>query len=151
MNFYVASITPRGSRSKSTALGSITEDYLARAARYASVESLRFGDEDSLFRWIDKIKGRTDCFAVLLDSTGRQLSSEELAALLAKLQDKGHQHILFAVGPANGWSESSKGRAQMLFSLGRITLPHELATAVLSEQLYRAFTINAGHPYHCGH
>jgi 23S rRNA (pseudouridine1915-N3)-methyltransferase len=61
------------------------------------------------------------------------------------------QRLIFAVGPADGWSEKGCARANLLLSFGRITLPHQLARVVLAEQLYRAFTILAGHPYHSGH
>jgi 23S rRNA (pseudouridine1915-N3)-methyltransferase len=57
--------------------------------------------------------------------------------------------IVFAIGPASGWSD--RPQAQTVLSLGPMTLPHELARLVLAEQLYRAFTILAGHPYHIGH
>jgi 23S rRNA (pseudouridine1915-N3)-methyltransferase len=56
-----------------------------------------------------------------------------------------------AIGPADGWSDTARQRADLLLSLGRITLPHQLARVVLAEQVYRAFTILAGHPYHSGH
>jgi len=55
------------------------------------------------------------------------------------------------VGPADGWSAEARNRAQLLLSLGAMTLPHELARVVLAEQVYRACTILAGHPYHSGH
>ena len=58
---------------------------------------------------------------------------------------------MFAVGPADGWSEPSRARAAFTLSLGRMTLAHELARVVLLEQVYRAFTILKGHPYHTGH
>jgi 23S rRNA (pseudouridine1915-N3)-methyltransferase len=55
------------------------------------------------------------------------------------------------VGPADGWSEYARAQAQSTLSFGPMTLPHELARLVLAEQIYRAFTILAGHPYHSGH
>lgn len=151
MNIYVASVTTRGGRSKLSATGELTAEYIERAARYTPVEPLSFSDENSLFSWLEKGKGRTGCFVILLDSSGRQLSSEELASFLTKRRDEGQQRILFAIGPASGWSEASRKRANLLLSLGRITLPHELAAVVLAEQIYRSLTIIAGHPYHSGH
>jgi 23S rRNA (pseudouridine1915-N3)-methyltransferase len=59
--------------------------------------------------------------------------------------------MLFAIGPADGWTEESRKRATLLLSLGPMTLAHSLARTVLAEQLYRAFTILTGHPYHSGH
>jgi 23S rRNA (pseudouridine1915-N3)-methyltransferase len=66
-------------------------------------------------------------------------------------QERGTQELIFAIGPADGWSAAALSRAQQTLSLGRITLPHELARVVLAEQLYRAFTILNHHPYHGGH
>lgn len=151
MNIYLGAITARGGRSKASSAASLVTEYVERAARYNPVESIHFPDEQSMFAWIDKGRGRTDCFVVLLDSSGRQLSSEEIASFMTKLRDSGQQRILLAIGPASGWSDDSRKRANLLLSFGRITLPHELAAVVLAEQVYRALTITAGHPYHCGH
>ena len=59
--------------------------------------------------------------------------------------------LLFAVGPADGFSDQARQAATLVLSLGKMTLAHELARVVLLEQLYRAFTILNGHPYHLGH
>jgi 23S rRNA (pseudouridine1915-N3)-methyltransferase len=88
---------------------------------------------------------------VLLDSRGRQMTSEAFAAWLGARRDQGTQHIVFAIGPADGWSQAARDRAQLLLSLGPMTLAHSLARLVMAEQLYRAFTILSGHPYHTGH
>jgi 23S rRNA (pseudouridine1915-N3)-methyltransferase len=74
-----------------------------------------------------------------------------LAAWLRTRRDSGQQMIVFAIGPASGWSEGAPRLAQTMLSLGPMTLPHELARLVMAEQLYRAFTILSGHPYHTGH
>jgi 23S rRNA (pseudouridine1915-N3)-methyltransferase len=79
------------------------------------------------------------------------MSSEGLAAWMGGRRDQGAQHIVFAIGPADGWQEESRGRAQLVLSLGPMTLAHSLARLVMAEQLYRAFTILSGHPYHAGH
>ena len=65
-------------------------------------------------------------------------------------RDEGTQHIVFAVGPAERWSEAARERAQLLLSLGPMTMAHALARLVMAEQIYRAFTILTGHPYHAG-
>jgi 23S rRNA (pseudouridine1915-N3)-methyltransferase len=88
---------------------------------------------------------------VLADPKGRQLSSEALADELAQLRDRGVQHLLLAVGPADGWSPGSLERADLRLSFGPMTLPHELAAVLAAEQIYRATTIWSGHPYHGGH
>jgi 23S rRNA (pseudouridine1915-N3)-methyltransferase len=56
--------------------------------------------------------------------------------------------MIFAVGPADGWSEAARAQAGLLLSLGAMTLAHALARLVMAEQIYRALTILAGHPYH---
>ena len=87
----------------------------------------------------------------LRDSRGEQLSSEDFAARIGRLRDSGAQLAVFAIGPADGWSAAARTRAALTVAFGRITLPHELARAVLADKLYRALTILAGHPYHSGH
>ncbi len=125
--------------------------YLDRIAPYANMESAAFRDEEALFTFVARHRARTPGWLVLLDSRGESLSSEELATWLGARRDSGQQLIVFAIGPASGWSDRAPRLAQTVLSLGRMTLPHELARLVLAEQLYRAFTILAGHPYHTGH
>jgi len=129
----------------------LTASYLKRCESFARVEAEFFRTEAALFDWMERRQGRTAPLAVLLDSHGRQMSSEALAAWLGERRDAGVQQLIVAVGPASGWSDAARGRAQLLLSLGPLTLAHALARLVMAEQLYRAFTILAGHPYHCGH
>lgn len=107
--------------------------------------------EQALLTWVERQAGRTAPKLILLDSRGKQFSSEEFADHLGSLRDSGTQTVVLAIGPADGWSAEARARAHLLLSLGRMTLPHELARAVLAEQMYRALTILAGHPYHSGH
>ena len=86
-----------------------------------------------------------------MDSRGKQFSSEELARFLGDYFDRNPLPLVFAVGPADGFSEAVRGLAQHTISLGKLILAHELARVVLLEQVYRAFTILKGHPYHSGH
>ena len=99
----------------------------------------------------EKLRGREASTLVLLDSRGKQLSSEEFAEFLRNHQDRNPSPLMFAVGPANGFTAETRQEANLLLSLGKMTLAHELARVVLLEQLYRAFTILKGHPYHLGH
>jgi len=85
---------------------------------------------------------------VCLDRTGEALSSEALSGLLAKLRDGGEQGVAFLIGGADGLAPEILTRAAQVLSFGPMTLPHGLARVVLAEQLYRAATILAGHPYH---
>jgi len=87
---------------------------------------------------------------VLLDSRGKQFSSEELAAFLEREQVHAVP-LLFAVGGSEGFTEEARQQAGLTLSLGKMTLPHELARVVVLEQIYRAFTILQKHPYHLGH
>jgi len=100
---------------------------------------------------LDRQAGRIATHLCLFDSTGISLSSIEFANILGTLRDAGAQRVLFAIGPASGWSAAGLARADRVLSLGKFTLPHELARVVVAEQIYRALTILAGHPYHLGH
>jgi 23S rRNA (pseudouridine1915-N3)-methyltransferase len=129
----------------------LTALYLGRCSTFAHCKTESFRTEKALLDWLDKQQGRTPVVAVLLDSRGRPMSSEIFAAWLGTRRDEGTQHIVFAVGPASGWSDAARKRAQLLLSLGPMTMAHALARLVMAEQLYRAFTILTGHPYHAGH
>ena len=85
---------------------------------------------------------------VLLDERGKQLSSEEFAAILGRWRDDGVREARFVLGAADGHSKDERSRADLLLAMGAMTWPHLLARAMLAEQLYRATTILAGHPYH---
>ncbi len=85
---------------------------------------------------------------VALDSGGRQLSSEGLSADIDDLALHGSSHLVFVIGGSVGLSADVLGRADARLSLGLMTLPHNLARIVLLEQLYRAFRISRGEPYH---
>ncbi len=132
-------------RTKQRAIDDLTAEYLKRLSRYVAAEGLELPSEAALLKKADKAT------LVLLDARGKQLSSEELARFLDEHQNRGTQALLFAVGSADGFSKSVSGKSTFQLSLGRMTLAHELARVVLLEQLYRAFTILKGHPYHLGH
>jgi 23S rRNA (pseudouridine1915-N3)-methyltransferase len=132
----------------------LVSDYLKRCVRVARCDSQSFRTEAALFDWLGRQKGRTEPAVLLLDGRGRQMSSEALADWLGKRRNDGAQHIVFAIGPADGWSENVRTEAKRrgeLFSFGPMTLAHQLARLVMAEQLYRACTILTGHPYHKGH
>lgn len=129
----------------------LTAMYLERCGAFAQCESHGFRDERALFEWLDRRQRRAPAVLALLDSRGRQLSSESFAEWLGRQRDSAAQLIVFSIGPANGWSEESRKRASLLLSLGPMTLAHTLARLVVAEQVYRAFTILTGHPYHSGH
>jgi len=132
----------------------LVRDYLKRSTGVARCDTQVFRDERSLFDWLSRQRGRTTPLLVLLDAAGRQMTSEQLAAWLGARRDESVQHIVFAVGPADGWSAQARAEAlrrSSLLSLGPMTLAHQLARLVIAEQIYRACTILTGHPYHKGH
>ncbi|MGB7656081.1 MAG: 23S rRNA (pseudouridine(1915)-N(3))-methyltransferase RlmH [Novosphingobium sp.] len=85
---------------------------------------------------------------VLLDERGKQLSSEEFAGLLGKWRDEGVRECRFLIGAADGHGDAARENADLLLGFGAMTWPHMLARAMLAEQLWRATSILAGHPYH---
>ena len=138
-------------KTRSPAINSLTSEYLQRLARYLPTESQEFAAEETLLASLERASGRTRPLSVLLDQRGRQFTSEQFAELLRDQQDRGTQQLLFAIGPAGGFTDQGRHAADLILSFGKMTLSHELARVVLLEQLYRAFTILKGHPYHRGH
>ena len=154
MKILLTAIVPRRARAKSDAADRLFDEYVGRAAHYTPCEARNFESEAAFLEWLDRQDrqpGRTAAFVTLLDSRGQMLTSEEFAGHLGRLRDDGLQRLVVSIGPADGWSNAAKQRGNLLVSLGRITLPHTLARAVLAEQVYRALTILARHPYHSGH
>lgn len=136
-------------------------DYEARIRRYFSFDSAelkeetyrkpgdatRVRDEEGK-RLLAKVPAGAE--VVALHETGRQWSSERLAAYLQELAVRASPGAAFVVGGAYGLSDEILRRADHQLSLSAFTLPHELARLVLAEQLYRAGTIGRGEPYHKG-
>lgn len=91
---------------------------------------------------------RGDAALFLLDERGKNLSSEDLAARIARLRDGGRRHLVFAIGGPDGHDAASREAADLVVSFGAQTWPHQLVRVMLAEQLYRAATILSGHPYH---
>ncbi|MDX2209783.1 MAG: 23S rRNA (pseudouridine(1915)-N(3))-methyltransferase RlmH [Sphingopyxis sp.] len=90
----------------------------------------------------------TPARTILLDETGDQLTSGEFAALLERWRDDGVREARFCLGAADGFAPHERAGADKSIAFGRATWPHLLARAMLAEQLYRATSIIAGHPYH---
>jgi len=138
-------------KTKDSAIQSLTNEYLQRIARYTEVEPLVLPDESTLLKLRAQTGTRPANTIVLLDARGKQLSSEDFAQFLQSHQDRNPKPLVLAVGPANGFTDEARQSASAVLSLGKMTLAHELARVVLLEQVYRAFTILKGHPYHTGH
>lgn len=85
---------------------------------------------------------------VVLDPRGRSLSSEDFAGRIAADRDAGVPALAFVIGGADGLSDAVRARAALMIAYGAATFPHQLVRAMLAEQIYRAVTILAGHPYH---
>lgn len=142
-------------KTKEPAIQALTDEYLKRISRYAEVAGLALKDEAAILSLATGERQRQQQNKerhklILLDSRGKQFSSEELAEFLEREQVNATP-LLFAIGGSDGFSDEARRYAGFTLSLGKMTLPHELARVVLVEQLYRAFTILKNHPYHLGH
>lgn len=92
--------------------------------------------------------GHSPFRTVVLDERGEQLTSLAFAAVLARWRDDGVREARFMIGAADGHDAALRGNADLLLAFGNATWPHMLARAMLAEQLWRATSIVAGHPYH---
>lgn len=138
-------------KTKEPAIAALTEEYLKRITRYATVEGVTVRDETDLLAKFRGSKSEAKSNLILMDSRGKEFSSEQFARFFGDYQDRHSLPLVFAIGGADGFSDSARSAAHGIVSLGKMTLPHELARIVLLEQVYRAFTILKGHPYHSGH
>jgi 23S rRNA (pseudouridine1915-N3)-methyltransferase len=138
-------------KTKNPAIQSLTDEYVKRLRQFAEVEALSLKDETALLKLCGRDGRGARRGLVLFDSRGRQLSSEEFAQFLRERQERNPVPLVFAIGPANGFSETALKQADSVVSLGKMTIAHELARVMVLEQIYRAFTILKGHPYHLGH
>lgn len=139
-------------KTKEPAIASLTDEYLKRISRYAPVEGISLRDEaDLLAKFGKNSKSGTKSSLVLMDSRGKELTSEQFAKFLGDYQDTNPLPLVFAIGGADGFAAETRSAAANTISLGKMTMPHELARLFLLEQIYRAFTILKGHPYHSGH
>jgi 23S rRNA (pseudouridine1915-N3)-methyltransferase len=140
-------------KTKESAIQALTDEYLKRISRFAEIEGVSLRDESALLDLCGrsaKPKGAKSTL-VLMDSRGKEYSSEEFAKFFGDYHDSNPLPLVLAIGGADGFTSATKSVAQHTISLGKMTLPHELARVVLLEQVYRAFTILRGHPYHSGH
>jgi 23S rRNA (pseudouridine1915-N3)-methyltransferase len=146
MQLTLAHVGPKGGAKEG--YEALVREYVERCSGYARTGMEAFRTEEALLDWLERLKGRAAPVTVLLDGRGKAMNSEALAKWLGARRDGGAQQIVFAVGPADGWSDAARAQAGLLLSLGPMTLAHALARLVMAEQMYRALTILAGHPYH---
>lgn len=131
---------------KDRGLQSACDEYVKRSRSLLPLEVSECRDLAAARKLLDRADGPV----VLLDERGEQLDTEELAARLRRWRDGGTRSITFAIGDAHGFTDADRAAADAVLALSRLTLPHRIARLVLLEQLYRAATILAGHPYHHG-
>lgn len=119
----------------------IAEDFLGRASRYSTtaMQEIRPGRTDL---WAKHPAARK----ILLDPAGKSIGSPAFAQLVARAEMEGRD-LVFLVGGHDGLPPGWAARADLLLSLSAMTFPHELARALLAEQIYRAFAALRGHPY----
>ena len=126
------------------------DEYKKRISRFAEpsfVELKDFAPPDELRHECDLILPKLQGFVVLLDIDGKTLSSVQLAETLEKAYLT-QPVVTFVIGGSEGVDERVRSRADLRLSFGRVTFPHQLMRLMLSEQIYRAFTIIEGLPYH---
>lgn len=138
------------------------EEYLKRLSAYAKVEVIEVADEkapeelsDSEMMQVKRKEGERilakisqDTHVIALAINGKMQSSEELADTLDKLATYGKSKIAFIIGGSLGLSDEVLQRANEYLSFSKMTFPHQLMRLILVEQIYRAFRINRGEPYH---
>ncbi len=111
--------------------------------RKLPVDELRLAEAEQL-----AAKVPDDAKLVVLDETGKDMTSRQLAKELGDWRDEGYRQTAFVIGGADGVDESLKQRADLVLSFGKLTWPHMLVRTLLAEQIYRAHAILSGHPYH---
>ena len=131
-------------RLRATALRAVCDDYLARLKRYTRVEEREAKDEARLLEAVPE-----GSRLVVLSERGEEWTSEQLAAWTTRWEMDGRD-VAFAIGGAEGVPAPVLERAERVWSLSRLTFPHEVARLLVYEQLYRAYTIRRGEPYHRG-
>lgn len=137
-------------------------EYSKRISRFAKLEMIELADEktpdrasESENQKILEIEGQRILskvadrdFVIALAIEGKTFSSEEFSKQLEEASIKGFSTLTFIIGGSLGLAQDVKNRANLSISFGRLTLPHQLMRLVLVEQIYRAFTIQQGSPYH---
>ncbi|MGA2095561.1 MAG: 23S rRNA (pseudouridine(1915)-N(3))-methyltransferase RlmH [Candidatus Acidiferrum sp.] len=122
----------------------VIDDYVKRIGRHSPIEIAEVRDSEAAIKKLDADRAAT---AVLLDAAGKSLTSEAFAKWLGEQRDRGTREIIFVCGDADGFQPAVRERVPQKFSLSTMTYSHELARAMLAEQIYRAFAILSGSPY----
>jgi len=122
----------------------VIDDYVKRISRHSPIEINEVRDGEAALKKLDADRAAT---AVLLDAAGKSYAPETFAKWLGELRDRGTREIIFVCGDADGFPAALRERVPQKISLSAMTYSHELARAMLTEQLYRAFAILSGSPY----
>ena len=122
----------------------VIDDYVKRIGRQSPIEITEVRDGDGAIKKLDADRAAT---AVLLDAAGKSFTSEAFAKWLGELRGRGTREVIFVCGDADGFPATLRERVPQKISLSAMTYSHELARAMLAEQLYRAFAILSGSPY----
>ena len=131
------------------------DEYAGRIRRYCPLELIEIRDEkgaeaeEMRRRECERLEKKIPAGAtlILLDEQGEQMDSPSLASFIGRQRDSGAGELVFAIGGAYGFSEEFRRRGKLL-SLSRMTFTHQMIRPFLLEQIYRAFTILNGEPYH---
>ena len=126
------------------------DEYEKRLRRYHKLQVSRVSGKTQQAESEAILKAAGKSPLILLDPRGQQFTSEGLSTYLDAQALGGQGELAFAIGGPDGHTDDLRARAHRLWSLGELTLPHDLAMLVLVEALYRAATISAGEPYHRG-
>jgi len=138
------------------------QEYLKRLSTYAKVNVIEVADEkapeamsEAEMLEVKRKEGERilknisqETFVITLEINGKMLSSEQLAAKMDELATYGKSKVAFVIGGSLGLSEAVEKRSNLALSFSKMTFPHQLMRVVLLEQIYRAFRINRGEPYH---
>ncbi len=119
---------------------------LADAPSNLSADARRAREAKDILALLDK-----ESRLIAMDSRGQQLDSPQIAAAIGKFKAQGTKRLVIAIGGQDGLDEAVLAQAKLKLAFGAATWPHQLLRLMLAEQLYRAYTIEAGHPYHLGH
>lgn len=123
------------------------DEYVKRLGGYCRVKLAEFPDDRQTgARLLSNLNDRA--YKVALCVEGKELSSEELAALIENKSNGGCSELDFVIGGSDGLPENVKSACDFRLSFSKMTFPHRLMRVILLEQLYRAFTINSGEKYH---
>lgn len=138
------------------------DEYLKRLSTYAKVEIIEVADEkapeqlsEAEMEEVKRKEGERilshlseDTYIITLEISGRMLSSEQLAAKIDELGTYGKSKLAFIIGGSLGLSKEVQNRSDLALSFSKMTFPHQLMRLILLEQIYRAYRINRGEPYH---